>query len=478
MRSLAGASINFLMFGAAVALLWNLSRALAWRRFILLAASLVFLYFCTRGESLLPFVGFLVLGYLGLKIIQAAPGRLTTLLVSITLLVFVWLKRYTFLPPQTFLRFPYAVLGLSYILFRVLHLFEDTSSGAIEEPVGLIAFLTYSLNFTTLVAGPIQRYQEFDKTVREARRLSIVRAGRALERIIVGYFKANVAALVFSTLQAGAVSRVLAGSSPQTRVLSAAVAMAGYAFFLYCNFSGYIDIVVGLAKLMDIRLPENFDRPFSATSFIDFWNRWHITLSTWLKTYVYNPLLMALMRRNPSESLAPVWGVLAFFVTFFLVGAWHGQTSSFLFFGLLQGLGVSVNKVYEILLSKRLGRKAVKALYANRIYNAIARGLTFTWFTFTLLWFWSNWHQLGSFARSIGIVGACETIAIVFVAATIGLGIWETLRNAVVSIQLDGQSVLQSRYTRTAWCTALVLIAIMSELLIRQQAPEIVYKAF
>jgi D-alanyl-lipoteichoic acid acyltransferase DltB (MBOAT superfamily) len=229
---------------------------------------------------------------------------------------------------------------------------------------------------------------------------------------------------------------------------------------------------------MDIQLPENFDRPFSATSFIDFWNRWHITLSTWLKTYVYNPLLMALMRKNPSESMAPIWGVIAFFVTFFLVGAWHGQTSSFLFFGVLQGLGVSVNKIYEILLVKRLGRKGVKALNTNVLYNAFARGLTFTWFTFTLLWFWSNWNQLASLATALGFLGICEAITLVFVASTVGLGIWQALRGGALSIQVGGQSILQSRYTRTAWCTALVLIAITSELLIRQQAPEIVYKAF
>ena len=63
-----------------------------------------------------------------------------------------------------------------------------------------------------------------------------------------------------------------------------------YPFFLYANFSGYIDIVVAVARLMRVRLPENFDRPFSASSFIEFWSRWHITLSNWLKTYVYNPL--------------------------------------------------------------------------------------------------------------------------------------------------------------------------------------------
>ena len=77
-------------------------------------------------------------------------------------------------------------------------------------------------------------------------------------------------------------------------------------------------------------MPENFDWPFLAENFIAFWGRWHITLSNWLKTYVYTPLLMSSMRRFPAPSLEPYLGAFAYFVTFFLVGAWHGQTSMFL----------------------------------------------------------------------------------------------------------------------------------------------------
>jgi D-alanyl-lipoteichoic acid acyltransferase DltB (MBOAT superfamily) len=262
------------------------------------------------------------------------------------------------------------------------------------------------------------------------------------------------------------------------RVLAGAVTIASYPFFLYCNFSGYIDIVIGIARLIGISLPENFDRPFSADSFISFWSRWHITLSTWLKSYVYNPLLMLLMRRFPADSLAPVWGVIAFFVTFFLVGAWHGRTSSFLFFGVLQGLGVSINKIYEIVLTSRLGRKRAKALNSNGIYIAICRGLTFTWFAFTLAWFWSDWSQLTVLVTAMGVRTTISALALVLVTATVGLTVWEAGRTVLLKINWRGQPVLRSRYTRTAWCTALALISIATVFLIRQQAPEIVYKKF
>ena len=477
MNSLGGASISFLGFGAVVALLVHLIPRLAWRLTILLGASLVFLWLCAKGESLVPLIAFVALGYAELKLIESRRVRTIGPLVVTTIVIFVWLKRYTLLPSQVFLPGPYTVLGLSYILFRILHLMVDTNSGAIAGSLGLAPYLLYTLNFTSLIAGPIQRYQEFSQALHEAKRPSIVCTGRAIERIIIGFFKVNVLALAFSMLQENALNRIQNVPDQATKVMAGAIAIAFYAFFLYCNFSGYIDIVIGIARLIGMTLPENFDRPFAADSFIDFWNRWHITLSTWLKTYVYNPLLMALMRRYPADSLASVWGVLAFFVTFFLIGAWHGQTSSFLFFGVLQGLGVSVNKIYDIVLTAKLGRKRVKALNINRVYIAICRGLTFTWFAFTLLWFWSNWSQLAILTRAMGTRAVILTLLLVFAAATLGLTLWESARDVLLRIQCRGQVIVQSRYTRTAWCTLLVVVATMVALLL-QQSPEIVYKGF
>src|SRR5450755_4335504 len=177
-----------------------------------------------------------------------------------------------------------------------------------------------------------------------------------------------------------------------------------YPFFLYANFSGYIDIVIALARLMRVRLPENFDRPFSASSFLDFWNRWHMTLSTWLKTYVYNPLLVALMRRISSLAMQPFLGVFCFFVTFFLIGVWHGRTSEFIIFGVLQGGGVAVNKFWQVGLTSALGRKGYKELAKNPLYVAFGRGLTFTWFAFTLFWFWADWKQIHMIFSAVNLL--------------------------------------------------------------------------
>jgi hypothetical protein len=236
--------------------------------------------------------------------------------------------------------------------------------------------------------------------------------------------------------------------------------------------------VIALARLMRVRLPENFDRPFSASSFIDFWSRWHITLSAWLKTYVYNPLLVALMRRIPAVALEPFLAVFCFFVTFFLVGIWHGRTSEFVIFGVLQGGGVAINKLWQISLANWFGRKGYKALAARPVYVAFGRGLTFSWFAFTLFWFWANWKQIDGIFSAIGVFRWLVVGLAVWLCATVALALWEQLRGALLSIKTSNGPVLTSRYVRVAYASALGLTAFVITILLNQPAPGIVYKAF
>src|ERR1700722_3605774 len=100
-----------------------------------------------------------------------------------------------------------------------------------------------------------------------------------------------------------------------------------------------------------------------------------MTLSGWLKKYVYTPLAMSLMQRFPSPNAELKIGVFAFFVTFFLIGVWHGRTSQFIFYGVLLGAGISGNKLYQVLMARRLGKKGYKALTNQWFYQTLCRGL-------------------------------------------------------------------------------------------------------
>jgi alginate O-acetyltransferase complex protein AlgI len=474
-------SLQFLAFSLITVIFYQLFRSVRWRQFVLLASSCYFsISFTHDFRFFLPLMAFLGLGYAGLRLAQPTRSWSFPITLILVILCFVWLKKYTFLPHHFFLSFPYLTVGLSYILFRTLHMIIDTHNGLLKEKVSPLQYALYTINFTTLVSGPIQRFQDFTAMVESPScpRPSWPDIGIAIERIIIGFFKTNVAALAFSVIHANAIIQ-LSQADPRTQhTLPAILAFASYPFFLYCNFSGYIDVVIGIARLLSIALPENFSRPFSSESFIEFWSRWHITLSEWLKTYVYNPLVMNLMRRFPAPQLEPAWAVFSFFVTFFLIGIWHGQTSAFVFFGFLQGLGVSMNKLYQILMARWFGKKKYRALASNSFYVAFSRGLTFSWFVFSLIWFWSDWPQVKTIFSAIGPREAIAVWLIIWVGAAVALARWEALRSAALSIQIGGVSLLYSRYWRTAWATGLLVITLGVVMLSNRPAPEMVYKTF
>lgn len=476
------ASISFVLFGLTAAVASNFSRSPVWRSGVLFVASVIFLGLLAAGHPVVfvPLAVFLLLGYICLFLSERGWLRSAVYGILAVIFLYIWLKRYTFLPAGMFLRFPYLTVGLSYIFFRVLHLLIETGDGEERRSIGPGAYLLYTLNFTTFISGPIQRYDEFasDQFAEQPKSLGIRVIGLQLERIVRGFFKVNVLAMLLHMVWQDALTEVALPLPLPVKCLAAVGVAVVYPFFLYANFSGYIDIVIALARLMRLRLPENFDRPFSASSFLDFWNRWHITLSTWLRTYVYNPLLMALMRRVSSPALQPLLGVVSFFVTFFLVGVWHGRTSEFVVFGVLQGGGVAINKLWQVGLGQFLGRKRYKALAQSPAYVAFGRGLTFSWFAFTLFWFWGSWKEIDNVLTQLGPVEWVGVWVAIWLAAAAVLALWEWLRAALLSIQSSEGPVLSSRYARVVYASTLGMAAFVMTVLLNQQAPDIVYKSF
>jgi len=430
--------------------------------------------------AFIPLVGFLLLGYAGLYLVSDGWSKSLVWILCAVIFAYVWLKKYTVLPEEVLIGFPYFTIGLSYIFFRVLHLLIETADGDGMQHISPGAYLLYTLNFTTLISGPIQRYNEFarDQFATQPLVLGPRVIGLQLERIIRGFFKVNVLAMLLLSAQGGALQELQYSFPSSQKFLSAFLLAVVYPFFLYLNFSGYIDIVMAFARLMRIRLPENFDRPFSASSFLDFWNRWHITLSTWLKTYVFNPLLLALMRRVSSLSAQPFLGVLCFFVTFFLIGVWHGRTSEFVVFGVLQGAGVAINKLWQMGLTSAIGRNGYKKLASNVVYIALGRGLTFSWFAFSLFWFWAHWQQIGMIFAALSAAQWLGVWLSIWLSATVTLTAWEWLRAAMLDIKVSGEPVVTSRYARAVYATALGLVSLVLTVLLNQPPPVIVYKTF
>jgi hypothetical protein len=176
--------------------------------------------------------------------------------------------------------------------------------------------------------------------------------------------------------------------------------------------------------------------------------------------------------------IQPFLGVLCFFVTFFLIGIWHGRTSEFVVFGLLTGGGISINKLWQIGLMNALGRKSYQSLAKTTVYSCFGRGLNYIWFSFTQFWFWGDWAQI---ARVFAAFGVLQWLAIWFGAwltAAAALQGWEVLRAQVLSIRTAEGPILVNRYGRTVLATILGMVAFVVTVLLNQPAPSVVYKAF
>jgi len=184
------------------------------------------------------------------------------------------------------------------------------------------------------------------------------------------------------------------------------------------------------------------------------------------------------MLRFPSQHVEPMIAVMAFFVTFFLLGFWHGQTWLFAGLGFLFGLGASGNKLHQLYVTKRLGRKRYKALAANPLYQIAARGLTFAWLSVGLLVFWLDWPALSGFVGDLGIAGSILVLVILVFGWCVGLLLHDIVKQIVLLPTWNGQPVARSRYLRTAWATSMVMVTALMALLMATPAPDVVYKGF
>ncbi|MCG3195886.1 MAG: hypothetical protein GHCLOJNM_00355 [bacterium] len=391
------ASLEFLLGLFALGAAFFLLAGHLSRRCALFVLNLAVLYLANPAPLSWILLGvFLVTGY-GTALwarARSAKGAVALYLAVFTL-VFVILKRYDFLLPLLpglILEHPILITGLSYIFFRQVHFIVDAIQGQIENP-SFWTYLNYQLNFFCLLSGPIQRYQDFASywVAPEPPPASREEVLRAFLRILMGVGKVTVlaAALLMAYDRMGEwrltwLSQANAAPLPVTLAWFLGMLYA-YPLYVYLNFAGYCDIVIGGAFLIGMRLPENFDRPYLSRNLIDFWTRWHRTLGFWVRDYIFTPLYMALAKRSPQA--ASRWAFACYFVAFFLVGMWHGSNLKIVVFALLHGIGVSAAKLWEAWLLKRGGRAGLRKYLESRPIRALAVFLTLHYFVFTVLFF-------------------------------------------------------------------------------------------
>ncbi len=253
-------------------------------------------------------------------------------------------------------------LGISFYTFQALSYVLDIYMGKTRPAKNLINFSAYVSLFPQLVAGPIVRYSDIDEALQH-REHSFSRAADGLRRFSAGLAKkvllANPAGEMFNRM-------ALLGESENT-VFGAWLGIVFYAFQIYFDFSGYSDMAIGLGKIFGFDFPENFNYPYISRSVSEFWRRWHITLSSFFREYVYIPL--GGNRRGRARmylNLLVVWS---------LTGLWHGAAPNFLLWGLYYFVLLSLEKAF-------LGRFLEKApRFISHAYSLLA--ILFGWVIFS-----------------------------------------------------------------------------------------------
>jgi alginate O-acetyltransferase complex protein AlgI len=332
----------FFIFFAAYLLL-HLFVPLRWRLALVIAGSAFFYAYWNPYYAWIPFA-YIAIAYFGaLWMMRGAEGRprkLRLALVIVLLLVPLAVVKYAgfvyndvlspILAHTSRWDTPWALpLGISFVTFTLIAYVVDVHAGRyrLERNAAMLSGLV--LFFPHLIAGPILRPAELLPQLRHPKPGLGPQAGLGLAIFTLGLVKK----LVFADSMAEVVERAFAPADAGLTAADYVLGIYAFALQIYCDFSGYTDMAIGAALALGVKLPSNFERPYTATSSIEFWRRWHITLSRWLRDYLYIPL-----GGNRKGFARQIVNLL---VTMTLGGLWHGANWTFMLWGAAHGLGIA-----------------------------------------------------------------------------------------------------------------------------------------
>ncbi len=319
------------------------------------------------------------------------------LLVAFRYLRFVWHPMLTTLGWEDWV-VDAAIIGLSYMAFRLSYLVLEVRNGQVPTP-SLSEYLGFAFFVPVMVVGPINPYTTHHQSIAAERKPNFP-IGTSILRIAVGATKFLFLANLANQLTYGA---IFSDGKPHA-IIDLAVAVIFYYLYLFCNFSGFCDMAIGLAAIIGVRVRENFDNPFVARNVKEFWNRWHITLSEYTRDVVFAPISKAIIRKFGPKyaNLAISVGITAVFLT---IGIWHGIGRHYIYFGLLHAFGVIVNHYYTIFMKKALGKQRYKAYNENPVVNTIAMIITFLYVACTFALFANTIQKLGEIRNTLAAGG-------------------------------------------------------------------------
>ncbi|WP_061598928.1 D-alanyl-lipoteichoic acid biosynthesis protein DltB [Streptococcus oralis] len=233
-----------------------------------------------------------------------------------------------------------AFIGISYMSFKTIQIMLEISDGLIKEKVSVKDYLQFLLFFPTVSAGPIDRSRRFLKEINEVmpRKEYLELAGDGVYRIVLG--------LLYKVVLSTYVYQMLLTLNNTGTVVYSIKYMYLYTLYLFFDFAGYSLMAVGSSNILGIQTPMNFNKPFLSVDIKDFWTRWHITLSTWLRDFVFSRVLMQVIRKKWFKNRLHN-ATYAYMVNMLVMGFWHGLSVSYIVYGFYHGVLMAGFEVYQ-----------------------------------------------------------------------------------------------------------------------------------
>ena len=233
-----------------------------------------------------------------------------------------------------------AFIGISYMSFKTIQIMLEISDGFIKEKISVKDYLQFLLFFPTVSSGPIDRSRRFLKEINEVmpRKDYLELAGDGIYRIVLG--------LLYKVVLSTYVYQILLALSNTGSVVYSIKYMYLYTLYLFFDFAGYSLMAVGSSNVLGIQTPMNFNKPFLSIDIKDFWTRWHITLSTWLRDFVFSRVLMQVIRKKWFKNRLHN-AAYAYMVNMLVMGFWHGISVSYIAYGFYHGILMSGFEIYQ-----------------------------------------------------------------------------------------------------------------------------------
>lgn len=351
------ASITFLYYFLPVFLILYFVVPKKYKNLVLLLFSLIFYFYGEPKYILLMLIEVLFAYFMTLSLEKNKSKSLLIVVVSFHLLLLCIFKYFNFIISNINSIFSSNIsllnivlpIGISFYTFQIISYEVDVYRGKVKASKNLIEFMTYVFLFPQLIAGPIVRYESVNKELK-SRKVTFDDFSSGVNRFVIGLFKKVVIAN-----NIGELCNILVGST-EVSVLLYWVLGISYMLQIYFDFSGYSDIAIGIGKMIGFKFPENFNYPYISDSVTNFWRRWHMTLSSWFKDYVYIPL-----GGNRVSILKHIRNI---FIVWMLTGLWHGASWNFIIWGLYFGVILIIEKYFLNKVLEKLP-KVIRIIYTS-----------------------------------------------------------------------------------------------------------------